>query len=785
MDSRKIAFFSRVFFPRLPLLVSLLMVTPIACWPQTGAGPAPDPSRNNVEWKTLGSSENDSMPIGNGDLAANVWTEQNGDLVLLIAKSDAWSELGKLDKLARIRIHLSDNPFVGASDFTQTLHIESASIEIMSGANHLTIWTDANRPVLHITGNLVHPSQVEAKLELWRTRTHTYNEPSPDRGSLFGLTGFGPKYHEIPIPFAADTVLPALRNRLTWYHFNPDSIYPTVLQEQHLEQFKDKYPDPLLHRCFGATLEGAGMIAKDDHTLESAGPEKKFSVSLVALTTTAPDTVETWQTKLTALVHRIDTVPLQQAWKEHVVWWTSFWNRSWIQLSGPQEAREVEQGYAMQRYMMAASSRGLYPVKFNGGLFTVGGNVPDGVDSTDAVHNPDYRKWGSAYWNQNNRHLYWPLLATGDFDLIKPWFDMYLHALPLAKDRTRAYYHHDGAIFIETMNFWGLPTLNDFGWGNKTDVIQSPFMRYHTQGSLEVVAQMLDEYDLTQDAHFARENLIPFADAILTYYAQHWKTDESGKIRFFPSQSIETYQVDATDPTPDIAGIYTAAHRLLELPKSLTSEEQRKAWQQLLDELPPLPMGTTHDGKLPPFGKGDPDGKREILPALLYGKPRNIENPELYTVFPYRIFGVGKPELQLARDTYAARLFRLNYCWGQDGEEAALLGLTEDAQKDVARELTNYGDQRFKWFWNKALDWIPDLDDGGAGMTTLQYMLLQTDGRRILLLPAWPKGWDADFKLHAPYKTIVEGHVESGRVTSLKVIPESRRKDVVIMPWNE
>lgn len=24
------------------------------------------------------------MPIGNGDLAANVWTEQNGDLVLLL-----------------------------------------------------------------------------------------------------------------------------------------------------------------------------------------------------------------------------------------------------------------------------------------------------------------------------------------------------------------------------------------------------------------------------------------------------------------------------------------------------------------------------------------------------------------------------------------------------------------------------------------------------------------------------------------------------------------------------
>src|ERR1041384_6565736 len=59
---------------------------------------------NDVIWKTLGRNENDSMPIGNGDLAANAWTEQNGDVLLLLAKADAWTELGKLVKLGRVRI---------------------------------------------------------------------------------------------------------------------------------------------------------------------------------------------------------------------------------------------------------------------------------------------------------------------------------------------------------------------------------------------------------------------------------------------------------------------------------------------------------------------------------------------------------------------------------------------------------------------------------------------------------------------------------------------------------
>ena len=72
--------------------------------------------QNDVAWHILGTNENDSMPIGNGDLAANVWTEQNGDLVLLVAKADAWTELGKLVKLGRVRIQLNPNPFTGAKN---------------------------------------------------------------------------------------------------------------------------------------------------------------------------------------------------------------------------------------------------------------------------------------------------------------------------------------------------------------------------------------------------------------------------------------------------------------------------------------------------------------------------------------------------------------------------------------------------------------------------------------------------------------------------------------------
>ena len=66
-------------------------------------------------------------------------------------------------------------------------------------------------------------------------------------------------------------------------------------------------------------------------------------------------------------------------------------------------------------------------------------------------------------------------------------------------------------------------------------------------------------------------------------------------------------------------------------------------------------------------------------------------------------------------------------------------------------------------------------------MIGLQEMLLQTNGEQILLFPAWSKEWDIHFKLHAPGETTVEATLKEGKVTDLKVLPESRKKDIIIM----
>ena len=66
-------------------------------------------------------------------------------------------------------------------------------------------------------------------------------------------------------------------------------------------------------------------------------------------------------------------------------------------------------------------------------------------------------------------------------------------------------------------------------------------------------------------------------------------------------------------------------------------------------------------------------------------------------------------------------------------------------------------------------------------MIGLQEMLLPTNGAQILLFPAWRKEWNVHFKLHAPDKTTVEVTLKDGKVKDLKVLPESRKKDIIIM----
>jgi len=687
---------------------------------------------NNVTWNSLGTYSADAMPLGNGDIGLNVWTEQNGDILFYVSKTDALQEGAAPVKVGRVRVSLSPNPFKNDRTFQQVLHLENGEIQVTggSGSSRVTvrIWVDANHPVVRVESISKIPVNLKVTLDPWRKTLQ--NKP----GAVV----------------SADIILPQEHNRICWYHRN--------------EKPNDK---TIKNLTFGALMEGDGLVSGEDNCLISTSAKINNSFSVYPYTATTPN-IDVWKAQLEKQVAITKIVDYKQSYTKHCQWWRQFWQRSYIYIKGDSDAVHVTQGYVLQRFITACAGRGAHAIKFNGTLFTMDNPAEnkgkDKLTGKEIIESEtaDFRSWGGQYWFQNTRPIYWPLLAAGDFDMMKPLFKQVRDMLPGNMSLIKQYYKHAGFYFAETANYWGgLPDI-------KPNSKASYTFRYFTP-VLELSAMMLDYYAYTGHKQFVTDTLLPIANAGLAFFEQHFPRDQQGKLLLYPDNSIEMYW-DVSNPLPDIAGLHYVIERLLELPAELTNIADRTNWLRLQKILPEMPIG-------------EKDGKRVLLP---YTDPKgsmghNTENPELYAIYPFRIYGLGKPDFQLALETFNARLIKRTGCWHQDPIDAAMLGLTELSKKDVTYNLTNSDKRlRFTAFWERGHDYMPDEDNGGNGQLGLQKMIMQCDNKKILLLPAWPKEWTVDFKLHAPLNTTIEGQVENGKIINIKVTPESRKKDIEV-----
>ena len=434
----------------------------------------------------------------------------------------------------------------------------------------------------------------------------------------------------------------------------------------------------------------------------------------------------------------------------------------------PQPPSRVTQSYVLQRWVTACQGRGSFPIKFNGGLFTV-----EPAHAGGPGFDADWRRWGDAFWWQNTRLPYYAMLAAGDADLMPPLFDFYERVLPLCLARTKLYYGAEGVYFPETITPFGSYANGDYGWeraGLEPSVIQCPWWQWEWNQGLELVDLMLLHHVYVGDYPFARDHLLPMAREVLKYFDSRFARDDRGVLSITPTQALETHWYGVFNDMPCVAGLHSVLPRLRSLPETWTTPEDRALFDRLIAALPPLPVREV-------------DGVRLFSPAQEYDPSRqNVETPELYALFPFRLAALGGNEdkLQLAREAYARRHDRQSNGWTQDGIFAARLGLAEEARENLQAKVRNtHPAFRFPAMWGPNFDWLPDQCHGGNLMLLIQEMLLQTDGDRILLFPAWPKDWNVDFKLHAPYDTIVECSLHEGRLEHLTVTPSSRLEDVV------
>lgn len=709
----------------------------------------------NVVWNSQSKNSAGSMPIGNGDITANVWAEADGTVSFYVGKTDTWSEATRLLKLGKVNVQIFPNPFREQSAFCQTLRLRESEILIRSQQEKnsvtLRIWVDANYPVIRMEAEGHEDFEIQVTSQVWRKNPQEiWEEKEPQQANNWNF------FHSpMAVPAESADVLLEKDDGIGWYHRNEISPYQEMLYWQNAGEFYREEEEPYKNRTFGACIKGKELLKENPTTLRGKG-RKSYACSIYAHTAMT-DSAEAWEHELWRVMEA-DEQDMEQARRRHLAWWEAFWNRSWVFISGDKDAETVTRGYLLQRYMQAIEGRGAYPIKFNGGTLTF----------DYQGENADHRDWGAPYWFQNTRLLYWNMLASGDFDMMLPFFSMYHKALPLQQKITGKYYNHEGAFFPETTNFFGAYPLLDFYWNDLSKHMEpeprNNYVKYYWQGGLELSAMMLEYYEYTGEKDFLREIAIPFAEQIVYFYDCHFKRGIEGYMKITPTHALETYWDGVCNPAEQIAGLRAVIGKLLSVDSGkkdlpdLTTKDQRARWERIYKSLPKIPVGSVN-------------GKRCIKAAEEYGTNRyNMENPELYPVFPYKLYGVGKEELETAVNTYWNKQSTFCFCWSQNGIHAAYLGLTEEAKAAVISHFSNTEESvRFPAFWAKGNDWMPDLDNGGSAMSAVQAMLLQWDGKEPIVLPAWPREWSVECKLHGPEQRVVYIEYETGREVKVEV----------------
>lgn len=716
------------------------------------------------------------MPVGGGDIGLNLWVE-NGDVYLYLSKSGTFDENNTLLKLGRVKLKLSPNPFQGQS-FKQELILKDGYAQI-SGLNgklstKINVWVDVFNPVIHLDIKSSQNTTTEASYESWRFEDRITKGKENNQNSYKWAPQGIVKTFKDEVAFKNNTI--------QFYHQNkPETVFDITVKQQGLNDRKAELFNPLKNLIFGGSMQGDNLFPAGNDKgsylstpfkawiLKSKKPSKATNIT-IALHTVKTESISDWEKQLTSL-------KINNNHKTSIKWWNDYFEKSFIYINSKDEsANQSAKNYQLFRYMLGCNAFGKYPTKFNGGLFTFDPQLTD----TALKYTPDFRNWGGGtHTAQNQRLVYWPMLKSGDFDLMKSQFDFYLNLLKNAEIRTQSAWGHNGASFTEQLENFGLPNPAEYGWKRPADFNKgmeyNAWLEYEWDTVLEFCMMILETERYNGNNI---EKYLPLIESSLAFFKEHYTylakqrgakaLDADGYVVLYPGSGAETYKM-AYNATSTIAALKTVLERLLEQPN--LAEKQKSEWKAMLKTIPPISFRTF-------------DGRATIAPAKLWERINNTESPQLYPVYPWGIYGIGKPGLDTAINTFKydtdVLKFRSYIGWKQDNIFAARLGLTEDAAKLTTAKLKDSG-RRFPAFWGPGFDWTPDHNWGGSGMIGLQEMLMQVDGKKIYLYPAWPKEWDVHFKLYAPYQTTVEGQLKNGKLIVLKVSPESRRADVINM----
>lgn len=736
----------------------------------------------NIEWNQQSVSSLESMPLSGGNgFGANVWVK-DGIIYAYLASNNSYDENGNLLKLGAVTVELNPNPFVNSTHFSQKLDLYNGRILIHAKNQEglsadIVLWYDDMYNGLHIKTETSSPVRLLPSFATWRVKDEEIDLDNWNNQGTSYIT-------------KADSV-ESTQNSVLFYHRNLDAgvITDRMLESQNMVSYKDDLINPTEDLIFG------GMICGDSLTYVGTEPVSidrwngtrwkltseeavDHTLLIVSSVKQEPD-LNTWKADLSRNAESALLLS-DKLENESRSFWNKFWEKSYvlINMDAPESdpGFQIGRNYQLFRYMMACNRGNRIPLKFNGGIFTFSPIRNEEVKNKPYEHavtktSPDYRLWGNLFMSQNQRLVGWPGLSSGDFDLVEPSLLFYLDRLSIAEDRSRQYWNHKGASFMEGLSLYGLPVDN---LSTPTGEAVYAHLRNHFSMQMEFayMALLWSKYSGKDVSKY-----MPFVESVIEFYDEHYRAerlksglpeyDEEGHLVLYPMNSLEIF-CDATNPAEGVAGLRALLQELLTFPKDKFSVKTKEQYRELYDRLPEMPFEIRND-------------KKVISPAKEYGKQWNPwEFPEMYAVWPYSLCRKGKSFYEEALNTWqdipeSRRDHAYKFwSWQCTPIYAAMLGDQKNARQLMIEKMSDKNaNVRFPAFFGPGHDWIPDFNWGGSGMVGLQKMLFDSDKDSIYLFTSWPEEWDVKFKLHGYEQMVVEGEYAGGKLNFLGIKNQS------------
>ena len=289
---------------------------------------------------------------------------------------------------------------------------------------------------------------------------------------------------------------------------------------------------------------------------------------------------------------------------------------------GDSDAETLTRGYTLQRWINACGGRGAFPIKFNGSIFVV-----------DNKFDADYRAWGGGYWFQNTRLPYWSDA----------------HRRRLRPDAAVLRHVHEGAAGPQARHQELLRPRRRVLPGNHVLLGQLPRPgRSRLRHQPHRQARRPDRQPLhppllagrprtgRHDARLLRPHAgraVPRRNAAAVRHAKSSPSSTSTGSAAPTARSSSTRAVAG-----NLVGLHQPARR--RSPACATSSRACRSSPATPRSRPP---GRRRSTTCRP-SRSAPTAKRRLLPAEKFANKHNSENPELYAVFPYRLYTLAAGE---------------------------------------------------------------------------------------------------------------------------------------------